>query len=150
MHSGLIESECREIMARQQKAVRKARRESKYIPTMLFVLDDMADDRKTMGCQLVRELLMKGRHSYINTALSSQKWRALNLDCRMQLTGLAVFRCRSARDWDAIKEENSGAIDPHILQEMYELAISDPYGFLFINSQQGRYFRSFKSELKAS
>ena len=33
---------------------------------------------------------------------------------------------------------------------MYDLATPDPYGFLFIDLKNNRFFRSFKSELKAS
>ena len=49
-----------------------------------------------------------------------------------------------------IKEEFTAAVDPKALQEMYGIATSDEYGFLFLNLKGNRFFRSFKSELKAT
>ena len=114
------------------------------------MIDDLADDKRAMGCALIRSLLMKGRRCFVSSLLSTQKWRAVDLACRMQFTGIFQFAVRSARGWEAVKEESDNSVDPKVLQEMYDVATSDPYGFLFINLQQHRYFRSFKSELKAS
>ena len=52
------------------------------------------------------------------------------------------------KDWEVIKEEFTASVDPKVLQEMYDIATSDPYGFLFFNLKGNRFFRSFKSELK--
>ena len=117
---------------------------------MLFVVDDLADDKRTMGCQLIRELMLRGRHSMISTILSTQKMRSIDHACRLQFTALAQFAVRSLKDWEVVKEEFTASIDPKLLQEMYDLATSDPYGFLFINLKDNRFFRSFKSELRPS
>ena len=115
---------------------------------MLFVVDDLADDKRTMGCNLIRELMLRGRHSYISTILSTQKMRAIDHACRLQFTALAQFAVRSTRDFEVIKEEFTAAIDPRLLQQMYDLATSDPYGFLFFDFKNNKFYRSFKSELK--
>ena len=86
----------------------------------------------------------------ISTILSTQKMRSIDHVCRLQLTALAQFAVRPLKDWEVIKEEFTAAIDPKVLEDMYQLATSDPYGFLFINLKDNRFFRSFKSELKAS
>ena len=86
----------------------------------------------------------------ISTILSTQKMRSIDHACRLQFTALAQFAVRPLKDWEVIKEEFTAAIDPKVLEEMYQLATSDPYGFLFINLKDNRFFRSFKSELKAS
>ena len=150
IHDGFKPQEVREVIERQRKAVRKARRESKRVPQILFVVDDLADDKRTMGCQLIRELMLRGRHSMISTILSTQKMRAIDHACRLQFTALAQFAVRSLKDFEVIKEEYTAAIDPKVLQQMYDLATSDPYGFLFANLKDGTWFRSFKSQLKAS
>ena len=92
---------------------------------MLFVVDDLADDKRTMGCQLIRELMLRGRHSMISTILSTQKMRAIDSACRLQFSAIAQFRVRSLKDWEVIKEEFTAAIDPKVLEEMYQLATSD-------------------------
>ena len=86
----------------------------------------------------------------ISTILSTQKMRSIDHACRLQFTALAQFAVRSLKDWEVIKEEFTAAIDPNVLQAMYDLATSDPYGFLCANLKDGTWFRSFKSELKAS
>ena len=134
IHDGFNPAEVREVIERQRKAVRKARRESKRIPQMLFVVDDLADDKRTMGCGLIRELMLRGRHSMVSTILSTQKMRAIDSACRLQFTALAQFAVRPMKDWEVIKEEFTAAIDPKMLQQMYDLATSDPawvspYGF---------------------
>ena len=60
IHDGFKPEDVREAIARQRKAVRKARRESKRVPQILFVVDDLANDKRTMGCQLIRELMLMG------------------------------------------------------------------------------------------
>ena len=47
-------------------------------------------------------------------------------------------------------EEYTASADPKVLQEMYNIATSDPYGFLFMDMKNNKFYRSFKSELKAS
>ena len=131
IHDGFKVAEVREVIERQRKAVRKARRESTRVPQLLFVVDDLADDRRTMGCQLIRELMLRGRHSMISTILSTPKMRAIDHACRLQLTALAQFAVRSLKDLEVIKEEFTAAIDPKVLQQMYDISTSDPFGFLF-------------------
>ena len=138
------------MIERQRKQVRKARRDSKRVPQMLFVVDDLADDKRTMGCGLIRELMLRGRHSMISTILSTQKMRAIDHACRLQFTAIAQFRVRSLKDWEVVLEEFTGAIPAKTLQKMYDIATSDPYGFLFIDLKNNKFYRSFKSELKAN
>ena len=80
IHDGFNPEEVRSVIEKQRKAVRKARRDSKRIPQILFVVDDLADDKRTMGCGLIRELMLRGRHSMISTILSTQK-NACNRSC---------------------------------------------------------------------
>ena len=87
IHDGFKQDEVRDVIEKQRKAVRKARRESKRLPQVLFIVDDLADDKRTMGCQLIRELMLRGRHSWISTILSTQKNRNINtaVDSNLQL-----------------------------------------------------------------
>ena len=123
----------REVIERQRKAVRKARRESKRIPQMLMVVDDLADDKRTMGCGLIRELMLRGRHSWISTILSTQKMRAIDHACRLQFTAIAQFAVRSLKDYEVVEEELSMSLGRTNLRAMYDLATSDIVGFLFMN-----------------
>ena len=115
---------------------------------MLFVLDDLADDKRAMGCALIRELMLRGRHGWISTILSTQKMRAIDHACRLQFTAIAQFGLRSMKDWEVILEEFTASIPKRTLQAIYDLATSDSYGFLFMNLKDGTFFRNFKSRIK--
>ena len=123
----------RRVIERQRKAVRKARREGKRILQMLLVVDDLADDKRTMGCGLIRELMLRGRHIMISTILSTQK-NARNRSC-MQTAVYSTCSIRRAinESLGSEKEEFSASADPKVLQNMYNLATSDPYGFIFFD-----------------
>ena len=95
----------------------------------MFVVDDLADDRRSMSCGLIRELLLRGRHSMISTILSTQKMRSIDSACRLQFTSIANFAVRSLKDWEVIKEEFTAAIDPKNLQQMYDMVTQEPYAF---------------------
>ena len=94
--------------------------------------------------------MLRGRHSMISTILSTQKMRAIDHACRLQFTAIAQFAVRSMKDWLVILEEFTAAIDPKVLQKMYDIATSDPYGFLFIDLKNNKFYRPFKSELQAN
>ena len=85
---------------------------------MLSVVDDLADGKRTMGCNLIRELMMRGRRSMISTILSTQKMRAIDHVCRLQFTAIAQLAVRSMKDWLVILEEFTAAIDPKVRQNV--------------------------------
>ena len=59
--------------------------------------------------------------------------RAIDHACRLQFTAIAQFAVRSMKDWEVIKEEFTAAVDPKILQQMYDMVTQEPYAFLFID-----------------
>ena len=65
----------------------------------------------------------------ISTILSTQKMCAIDNACRLQFTGIANFRVRSLKDFEVIKEEFTAAVDPKVLQELYNVATHDDFGF---------------------
>ena len=73
IHDGFNQEEVRNVIEKQRRAVRKARRDSKRIPQILFVVEDLADEKRTMGGGLIRELMLRGRHSMVSAILSSPK-----------------------------------------------------------------------------
>ena len=92
IHNGFDIDTVKSIIEWQRRDVRKARKEAKQIPSLLFVIDDQADDTRVMGSGLVRELFMRGRHSHISTALSTQRMRSCDYMVRLQFTCLAQSR----------------------------------------------------------
>ena len=107
--------------------MRKARRESERIPQMLFVVDDLAGDKRAMGCNLIRELMLRGRHIMISTILSTQKMRAIDNSSQLPFTAFAQFAVRAHKDWEVAMEEFTVAIEAHVLQQMCDLATRVPH-----------------------
>ena len=84
----------------------------------------------------------------ISTTLSTQKMRAIDSACRLQNTSIAQLRVRPLKDWEVIKEELTVAIYPKVLEQLCQLATSDPYGFLFINLKDGMHFAASNQDWK--
>ena len=117
---------------------------------MLFVVDDLADDKRTMGCNLIRELMLRGRHRMISSVLSTQKMRAIDHACRLQFTALAQFAVRSTKDWEVLKKSLQQPSTRRFCKRCTTSRRLTPYGFLFMDMKNNKFYRSFKSELEAS
>ena len=100
---------------------------------ILIVIDDFADDAQfSRHSKLLHALFTRGRHSMISTIVSTQKYRAISNIIRVNATNLYVFRLRNAGDLEAWIEECSAIADKKTLLELYNIATSEPYSFLFI------------------
>ena len=98
-----------------------------------IILDDVADDPAiTRSSRALHTLFTRGRHSWIATILSTQKYRSLAPIIRYNCTDLVVFRLRSQAELDAIMEENSAVYGEKTLRMMYNLATAARYGFFYI------------------
>ena len=82
--------------------------------------------------QLLNSLFTRGRHSFISTIVSTQKYRAISNIVRVNATNLYVFRLRNAGDLEAFIEEVSAVADKKTLLQLYQTATSEPYSFLFV------------------
>ena len=105
---------------------------------ILIVLDDLADSRRNaLQCgQLVDSLFIKARHWGVSTVLSTQKLRLpLISPCvRVNVTGVMVWRLRSAYEKSQYLEEYSSLVPKDVLETMYTESTSIPFNFLFVNT----------------
>ena len=100
---------------------------------ILIVIDDFADDPSfARHSKLLHALFTRGRHSMISTIVSTQKYRSISTIVRVNATNLYIFRLRNAGDLEAWVDEVSAITDKKTLLELYHLATSQPYSFLFI------------------
>ena len=135
LHSNEYDSTALEAIIKQQQAVTKLAKDNnmKKMFGILIILDDVADDpRITRSSKPVHELFVRGRHNYISTIMSVQKYRALAPLIRVNATDLVVFRLRSLHELNAILEENSAVYGESTLHDMYDIATSKPFGFLYV------------------
>ena len=100
---------------------------------ILIIVDDFADDPSfSRHSKLLHALFTRGRHSFISTIVSTQKYRAISNIIRVNATNLYVFRLRNGGDLEALIDELSALTDKKSLLQLYNLATSEPYSILFI------------------
>ena len=108
------------------------KRGSKQKFHIAIICDDFADDRKVVRSGLLEKIFCKGRHANVSCFVLTQYYRLLSPVLRCQQNCLAVFRLRNIKDKTAILEENSAVVNSKVLEKMYDIATSKPFGFLLI------------------
>ena len=100
---------------------------------VLIIVDDFADDPIfSRHSKLLHALFTRGRHSFISTIVSTQKYRAISNIIRVNATNLYVFRLRNGGDLEALIDELNALTDKKTLLQKYNAGTSEPYSFLFI------------------
>jgi len=100
---------------------------------VLIIVDDFADDPSfSRHSKLLHALFTRGRHSFISTIVSTQKYRAISAIIRVNATNLYVFRLRNGGDLEALIDELNALTDKKTLLQLYNTGTSEPYSFLFI------------------
>ena len=100
---------------------------------ILIVIDDFADDPTfTRQSKILHGLFTRGRHNCISTLVSTQAYRSLHPIIRLNAVELFIFRLRNFKDIEAVIEETSALVDKNTLMDMYKMATSEPYSFLYI------------------
>jgi hypothetical protein len=117
------------------------KRGMKTLYSVLFCIDDFADQPEVVhsnrgaasGGSLITTLFLKGRHAFCSVLLGSQKLRLLSSAIRVNTQFYCIWRLRNALELASIIEELSALHDKDTLLQMYEFAVSHPYGFWFVN-----------------
>ena len=100
---------------------------------ILIIIDDFADHEQfSRRSKLLNQLYIRGRHNMISTITSTQKFRAIGNIIRINITELYVFRLRNSQDLEAFLEEVSALADKKTLMDIYNLATSEDYSFLYV------------------
>ena len=127
-------TELSEVMDRQYRIAEWQKNNGKHVFGVLIVIDDMADEPKfTRQSQLLHQLYIRGRHSFISTITSVQKATTLHPLIRSQATHTFTFRLRSMQDLDTWLSENSAVYDKKTLMKIYQTATNPRFGFLYMN-----------------
>ena len=101
--------------------------------SILIIIDDFADSPEfSRHSKLLHALYTRGRHSMISTITATQKFSSLHPLIRVNATELYVYRLRNYKDLETFIEEVSAVADKKTLMELYNLATSEPYSFLYV------------------
>jgi hypothetical protein len=100
----------------------------------LIVVDDFSDDPSfSRQSKLLHSLYTRGRHNSISSITATQKFAAIAPIIRVNASELYVFRLRNYKDLECFIDEVSAVADKKILLDLYHMATSDPYSFLYVN-----------------
>ena len=96
-------------------------------------------------------LYVRARHYGISSISSVQRYRVLSPIIRVNATALIVFRLRNTKEYEANCEENSATVSRERFKEIYNLATSEPYSFLYIDATaktaDKMFFRRFEEPI---
>ena len=105
----------------------------KKLYQILIIIDDMADCPEfCRRSTLLHQLFIRGRHNNISSIVSTQKWNCISPICRVNATELYIYRLRNYKDIECYLDELSAIYDKKVLLEIYNLATSQPYSFLYV------------------
>ena len=100
---------------------------------LLVIVDDFADDPSfTRQSKILHGLYTRGRHNMISTITATQKFAAIHPIIRVNATELYVYRLRNYKDLETFIDEVSAVADKKTLMELYTMATSEPYSFLYV------------------
>ena len=106
----------------------------KKLYSILVVVDDFADSPEiSRHSKILHGLYTRGRHNSISTITATQKFAAIANIIRVNATELFVYRLRNYRDLETLLEEVSAVVDKKTLMQIYNMATSEPYSFLYVN-----------------
>jgi ABC-type dipeptide/oligopeptide/nickel transport system ATPase component len=101
---------------------------------ILIIVDDFADDPSfSRHSKLLHALYTRGRHNMISTITATQKFSSIHPIIRVNATSLFVYRLRNYKDLETFVEEVSAVADKKTILELYNIATSEPYSFLYVN-----------------
>ena len=101
--------------------------------SILILVDDFADSPEmSRNSKLLHALYTRGRHSMISTITATQKFSSIHPLIRVNATELYIYRLRNYKDLETFIDEVSAVADKKTLMELYNLATSEPYSFLYV------------------
>ena len=99
----------------------------------------------------MNSLLAWGRHAFVSCLISSQKWKLASPLIRVNMLFLLVWRLRNRLELQSLLEEISAVYPVKVLEEMYELAVSEPHSFWYIlltaKKREDMFYLRFESEM---
>ena len=150
------EKKLEELLETQRKIVQwqKKNQPNEKIHQILILIDDFGSDQNIMKhTKVLDKLYTQGRHIFVSTVISQQRWMMASSTQRSQATLVIYGKPRSELDWKKFAEENSAlAGGMKNLEEMMRIATSQPYGFLTLDlltqDPNRRFLKNFDTYLQ--
>ena len=119
---------------------------------ILVIVDDFADDPSfTRQSKILHALYTRGRHNMISTITATQKFSAIHPIIRVNATELYIYRLCNYNVLEKFFELVSAVADKKTLMELYNLATSEPFSFLYVKltakSKKDMFYMNFSKKL---
>ena len=123
------------IIDTQHKVIEFMKKKNiKTLYSILVVVDDFADSPEfSRHSKILHALYTRGRHNSISTITATQKFSAIAPIIRVNATELYIYRLRNYKDLETFIDEVSAVADKKTLMQIYTLATTEPYSFLYVN-----------------
>jgi len=111
---------------------------------VLLLLDDMITDTKAFNkCSgnLLNELAFMGRHHKVSFILTTQSYTSIQRPIRINTSAVIAFNLKNKREEQAFLEEQSMW---ETIKDLYTMATSPKYGFLYLNKETGKAYSNFE------
>jgi hypothetical protein len=111
---------------------------------VLLLLDDMITDTKVFNkCSgnLLNELAFMGRHHKVSFILTTQSYTSIQRPIRINTSVVIAFNLKNKREEQAFLEEQSMWEN---IKDLYTMATSPKYGFLYLNKETGKASSNFE------
>ena len=116
--------------------------------TALLILDDIiSKDFKKTTSNSINSLATRFRHYELSMMIFTQSFRAVSTMIRSNATDIMIFRQQSSKEMEKIIEEYSDLCgSDELFQKYYDIAMSEPYSYLYIDVQQNpsHFYKSFE------
>ena len=109
-------------------------------PSWLFIFDDLSHDLRSDS---ITSLLKKNRHFLSKTICSSQYLKDLRPEAIKQTDSLILFRGQDNDKLEQIIKDCDLNIDLETLKRIYDDAVEQPFGFLYIDTRNCVYRKNF-------
>jgi len=117
-------------------------------PTTLLILDDIiSKDFKKTTSNSINSLATRFRHYEISIMIFTQSFRSVSNIIRSNSQNVMVFRQQSSAEYEKIASEYADLCgSEETFHKYYDIAHSEPYGFLYIDGQQNpaKFYKSFE------
>lgn len=130
------EGEIREILNDQKDIVKQCKKDKEIykVPSILIILDDVADNDKFCKSKVLRLLSYRGRHLNISVMVLSQKASSIPRGCRLNVSHEIVFKPVNGDEFDFICKEAVPRLKRKRFFETCEDVFSKPYSFIYFDN----------------
>ena len=111
---------------------------------VLLLLDDMISDSKAFNKRsgnLLNELAFMGRHHKVSFIITAQSYTSIQRPTRINSSAVIAFNLKNKREEQAFLDEQSMWEN---IMDLYAVATSSKYGFLYLNEDSGKAYSNFE------